>query len=147
VRVRSRIRLGDREHHLAGAGGQAGQPRRALLVRAEPGDDLRRDGRRDHEQQQRGALRAEFLADQGELGEAAAPAAVLGRDVHANESSFTKLGPQLLARGVLGRVLRVVLRPEAAGYRRYGGPQVAVLLALGKIRACSIEVIANSLGL
>jgi hypothetical protein len=138
VRVRARVRLCDREHHLGGAAGQSGQPRRALLIRAEPGDDLSRDGRRDHEQQQRGALRAEFLADQGELGEAAAPAAVLGRDVHANESSFTKLGPEFIARRPLGGMLRVVLRAKAAGYRRHSGPQVAVFGTLGKIHAGSI---------
>ena len=51
-------------------------------------------GRRDHEQQQRGALGAEFLADQGQLGQAATSAAVLGRDGDANESRF-RFGPVL----------------------------------------------------
>jgi hypothetical protein len=36
---------------------------------------------------------------------------------------------------------------KAAGYRRYGSPQVAVFGALGKIHACPIEVIPDSLGL
>jgi hypothetical protein len=89
VRVRARVRLGDREHHLAGPGGQPGQPRLALLLGTELTDHPGRDGRGHEEQQQRGALRAEFLADQRQFGEAAAPAAVLGRDVHANESGFT----------------------------------------------------------
>jgi hypothetical protein len=44
-------------------------------------------------------------------------------------------------------VLRVVLRAKSAGYRRHGGPQVAVFGTFGKIHACSIEVIADSLGL
>jgi hypothetical protein len=44
-------------------------------------------------------------------------------------------------------MLRVVLGSEPTGYRRNGGPQVAVLGALRKIHACSIEVIADSLGL
>jgi hypothetical protein len=48
---------------------------------------------------------------------------------------------------VLGRVLRVILGAKATGYRGYGGPQVAMLGTLGKIHACSIEVIADSLGL
>ncbi|MCW2908032.1 MAG: hypothetical protein JWL68_2821, partial [Actinomycetia bacterium] len=37
-------------------------------------------------------------------------------------------------------------RAKTTGYRGHGGPQDAVLGTLGKIHACSIEVILDSLG-
>ncbi len=147
VGVRAGVRLGDREHHLGRAGGQPGQPRLALLVGAELGDHPGRDGRRDEQQQQRRALRAEFLADQGQFGQPAATTAVGLGDVDPNESGFTKLGPQLIARRPRRGVAGVVLRPKAPGYGRDSGSQVAVLGGLSEIHACSIEVIADSLGL
>ena len=82
--VRARVRLGDREHDLDGAAGQAGQPRLALLVGAEFGDHLGRDRRRD-EQQQRHPVGGDLLADEREFGQAPAATAVGFRDVHADE--------------------------------------------------------------
>ena len=67
--VGARVRLGDREHDLDGAAGQAGQPRLALLFGAEFGDHLGRDRRGDEQQQQRHPGGGDLLADEREFGQ------------------------------------------------------------------------------
>ena len=147
VGVRSGVRLGDGEHHLGAAVGQPGQVALALLVGAELGDHLGRDGRRDQQQEQRRALSGDLLADDLQLDQAASTAAVLLTDVHAEEPGLAQRLPQLrarlAARGVVGVVGRAEV-PGDLGNRRAQGP---VFVGFREVHDCSIEVIADSLGL
>ena len=95
---------------LDGAAGQAGQPGLALLVGAELGDHLGRDRGRHEQQEQRRARGGDLLADQGELGEAAAAPAVLLGDVDADEPGVAEGLPQLGAGAAGGGVFGVVAR-------------------------------------
>ena len=95
VEVRAGLRLGDREDDLLGAVGEARQVTLALLLGAVPVDHGGGDGRGDHQQQQRAAGGGQLLADDGQLGDAAAPTAVLGGDVDAEVAEPAGLVPQL----------------------------------------------------
>ena len=57
MNVAAGVRLGDREGHCHGAVGEAGQPPLALLGRPGASDDRGRDGRGDHDEQQRALAR------------------------------------------------------------------------------------------
>ena len=133
--VRARVRLGDREHHLDGAAGQAGQPGPALLVGAESGDHLGRDRGRHEQQEQRRARGGDLLADQGEFGQPSPAAAVLLRNVDADEPSVAEGLPQFGA-GAAGRgPFGVIAGPELGGNAGHGGPERPVFLRLGKVHA------------
>src|SRR5262249_33619805 len=72
------------------------------------GEDRGGDGRRDHDQQERGTGGGQLLGDDRQLGDAAAPAAVLGRDVHAEVPELAGLGPQLGGVAAGARLLAVI---------------------------------------
>ena len=75
--------------------GQPGQPLLALLLGAVLGDHRGRDRVRDQQQQHRCARRGGLLADQGELDEPAAPAAVGLRDRHPDVAGVAERVPEL----------------------------------------------------
>ncbi len=134
-RVGARVRLGDREHDLGGAAGQAGQPGLALLGGAEFGDHLGGDGRGHEQQQQRRPGAGDLLADQGELGQPSPAAAVGLGDIHADEPGVAEGLPQLGAGAAFRGPFGVVARPELGRYASDGGPQSAVFLGFGKVHA------------
>jgi hypothetical protein len=120
--VRARVWLGDGEHHLDRAAGQAGQPGPALLVGAELGNHLGRDRGRHEQQEQRRARGGDLLADQREFGQASPAPAVLLRYVDADEPGVPEGLPQLGAGAARRGPFGVIARPELGGDAGHGGP-------------------------
>src|SRR5690606_14194189 len=96
VAVGAGVRLGERERHLPGPGGHAGEPVALHLLGAVPPDDRGGDGGRDDAHQRRHAVRRQFLQHHGVLAQAAPAAAVFLGQVYAEETALAQLGPEFV---------------------------------------------------
>lgn len=138
MNVGAGIRLGDRKRHLQGAVGEAGQPPLALLGRPGASDDGGRNGRGDHDEQQRAAARGQLLADDGQLGDAGSAAAELLRHRHPEEPGLTGLGPQLGGLGTRAGLGKEVVVAVTPGQRRHRFAQHQLLVALREVHHASL---------
>ncbi len=117
VRVRPRVGFGDREHHLL-AGREPGEPALLLRVGTEPRHHLSADPRRHEDEQERTPLRRQLLLHDRQLAHPPATAAVLLRQVHAEEARRRHRHPELAGAptgpGAFGEVLVPEPRSDAA---------------------------------
>ena len=144
MRVGAGIGLGDRERHLL-ARDHPGEPRLALLVGAEPRDQLGADRGRHQDEQQRAPLRSKLLADDRELGDPPTTPAVLFGQVHTQEPVVRHRLPELGGVGAVADGGGVVVVPEARREVAHGRAQQLVLGGLDEVHAGQAPIPTTSM--